>query len=292
MSLTLNNVYNLFYRIIQSGLSTDLERKALAFNQGFDYYLKRIMELMDESEWPVEMLSDPTNISNDADVNYVSLPSDFLRIKRVWRNDDDAFHLLSEQAYYSYDDLLKLMGYQFFDTTDTGDFTLYSVRGDKMYFDCHFANSGSDNLKIQYWKTHSDIVFYDKLEIDNIAGTFQAEENITGGTSDASATIYSVGADYLYIYSADQSGTFLDDEQITGDTSTATADVNGTKTSKPQVLDYNSSHKFALAHAAAMLWHHMNGSDATQGFSDVLDNLIRQTGWITGPDNHSTWGKC
>lgn len=65
-----------------------------------------------------------------------------------------------------------------------------------------------------------------RIDVDNISGTFQADEIIDGGTSNAYGIIKEVGSDYLYIQIL--YGTFTDNEQLTGATSSATCDVNET----------------------------------------------------------------
>lgn len=64
-----------------------------------------------------------------------------------------------------------------------------------------------------------------KLAFDNLSGTFQADETVTGGTSGATAVIREVESTYVLVDTV--VGTFQNDEQITGGTSGATADVDG-----------------------------------------------------------------
>lgn len=66
----------------------------------------------------------------------------------------------------------------------------------------------------------------EKLNIDNVSGTPEPFEIITGGTSAATAIIDEVQATYLKIRG--RSGTFVNEEEITGGTSEFTADVNDT----------------------------------------------------------------
>lgn len=65
----------------------------------------------------------------------------------------------------------------------------------------------------------------ERLDIDNVSGTFTIGETITGGTSEATAIVNDVSSAYLKI-SGRSSTDFSNDETITGGTSTATADVN------------------------------------------------------------------
>ena len=63
-----------------------------------------------------------------------------------------------------------------------------------------------------------------QLNVSNVNGTFQTDETVTGGTSNAQGTIVSVSADYLIVNVT--SGTFQAGETITGGTSGATATID------------------------------------------------------------------
>jgi len=63
-----------------------------------------------------------------------------------------------------------------------------------------------------------------ELDISNVSGTFQAGEEITGGTSGATGIIATVAANYLVVDVS--SGTFQEGETITGGTSSATATID------------------------------------------------------------------
>ena len=67
----------------------------------------------------------------------------------------------------------------------------------------------------------------EKLDINNVSGTFVVGEIITGGTSKATATIKEVHSTYLKIIGRSTTN-FQNDEEITGGTSEATADINNT----------------------------------------------------------------
>lgn len=65
----------------------------------------------------------------------------------------------------------------------------------------------------------------ERLDIDNVSGIFQVGEEITGGTSKATARVTEVEEDYLKIGGRSEDD-FDSDEEITGGTSEVTADVN------------------------------------------------------------------
>ena len=73
-----------------------------------------------------------------------------------------------------------------------------------------------------YPKVWADI---ERLNLSSIVGTFKAGEAITGGTSEATAKVGLVGADYLEIYERSDTD-FQVDEEIIGTTSEATADID------------------------------------------------------------------
>ncbi len=69
----------------------------------------------------------------------------------------------------------------------------------------------------------------EKLNISSIVGAFKVGEIITGGTSEATAKIGLMGADYLEIYERSETD-FQADETVTGGTSKATAKIDSIKT--------------------------------------------------------------
>lgn len=65
----------------------------------------------------------------------------------------------------------------------------------------------------------------ERLDIDNVSGTFQVDEIITGANSGATATVKVVQATYLEILGRSITN-FENNEEIEGGTSSATADVD------------------------------------------------------------------
>lgn len=95
----------------------------------------------------------------------------------------------------------------------TGGIYLVGVNGS----DTGFIYDGSS-----FWPSVAGGIW--QLDIDNVSGTFETGETITGGTSGETATIYAVDGNRLLLTGV--SDAFTDDEVITGGTSGATADVN------------------------------------------------------------------
>ena len=81
-----------------------------------------------------------------------------------------------------------------------------------------------------------------EVEYDNLSGTFSTGEQVTGGTTGATATVEDDrDGDTLIVTKI--SGGFEDNEQITGSSSGATADVNGDPTREdgtPELYSYNN----------------------------------------------------
>lgn len=80
-----------------------------------------------------------------------------------------------------------------------------------------------------------------KVNFDNLSGTFQVGDTITGGTSGATAFVQVVESAFLLVSNIID-GPFQDDEQITGSESGATADVNGAPVDgEPKVTTVDTS---------------------------------------------------
>jgi len=191
MSITLNTVWTLFNTMIQASTTRDVSRKMLAINQAQTFLLQRMIEI---ARGPRELLSDPTNVSNTISLNYVALPTDFRSLERVWRRNGSNFSLLSPDAIVEYDDLIIRSGETFFQTTNTGQFTICAVKEPNLYFDTHFNN------------------------------TFTTSETITGATSGATGTVSSVSGTTLTYTSV--SGSFSNGEVIEGSTSGTQATIS------------------------------------------------------------------
>ena len=146
---------------------------------------------------------------------------------------------------------------------------------------------GTKEIKISYIKYPSDVVYYDSVSITGITGTFTAGEIVTGGTSNATATVYEVGADYLYLTSRD--GVFQDAETITGATSGATATQSGSISTLPQVLTWTTKYKYLLSEACALIWKRMKGANDVAETSQVVDNLIDMLSELNRGREETEW---
>jgi len=350
--MILNDIWSQFNRLIQSNDSTDISRKENALNIAQRYLIERMMLL---SKSPDEFLTDPTNITNTIDTNYISNPSDFLSLHRLWYRSGSQFLPFGKNAIITYDDLLYRAGPSFFDTNVNGTPTIASVKEPKTYFDQHFNNTyttgetitggtssttatvsslsgttltvddttgftngevitggtsgttatitvasgttltiaitgGTKDIKMSYYKYPVDILVYDQLNISSIVGTFQAEEVLEGNTSNASATIKTVGDTYLYLYTDGSDGTFLSGETVQGVTSGATATADAAITQKPQTLEWGEKYKFLLTQSWSLIWLHMKNNNDQAPRSDIVDELINMMGLVNRHNEVSIWG--
>jgi hypothetical protein len=200
MALTLNNIWDQFNRLVQSISTTDIDRKINALNIAQRYLIERTYQLGKRIDL---FLSDPTNVSNTIDTNYIACPDDFLALHKAWYRSGTSHVPFGKNSYITYNDLLDRAGESFFDTTANGGVNLIAVKEPYIYFDQHFDN------------------------------TFTDDETITGGTSGVTATVDSVSGTTLTYSSA--SGSFTDGEVITGSTSGTTATI-GTITATTMVI--------------------------------------------------------
>jgi len=350
-TLILNDIWAQFNRLIQSSTATDINRKINALNIAQQYLIERMFEKGRRID---EFLSDPTNVSNTIDTNYIACPSDMLSLHKAWYRAGTQHAPFGRYAFVTYDDLLLRAGQSFFDTTATGTASIFAVKEPYIYFDRHFDNvftddetitgetsgatatvdsvsgttltyssltgaftngetiegttsgtqatvsadadptmtvtitGGTKEIKVSYIKYPDDMEYYDTLTIDNVSGTFEVGETISGDETNATATIRTVAATSLTI--TDRDGTFIDDEEITGETSSATADVNGDMTSLPQSLDWTTKYKFILTEAGALIWEHMKGANNVPARSDIVDGLIETLSVLNRGEQRTTWG--
>jgi len=82
--MILNDIWGRFCKEIQSTENSDYDRKIKSINMANELLLYRWMQSLESDSWPKEFLSLPTNCENTAYKNFVSLPSDFVKINNVW----------------------------------------------------------------------------------------------------------------------------------------------------------------------------------------------------------------
>lgn len=200
MSLTLNEVWPLFNRLIQSPTGTDTDRKVEALNVAQDYLVKRSYELGKRID---EFLSDPTNISNTITTNYITTPTDFLTLHMGWYREGTQFIPFGKMAFITYDDLLWRVGQNFFDSRNNGTPTRFAFKEPRIYFDQYFNNQFRDNETITGATSGAtgtvDSVSGTTLTYTSVSGSFQNGEVIEGSTSGTQATISSVAATTMEI---------------------------------------------------------------------------------------------
>jgi hypothetical protein len=188
--MIVNDIWEQFCQSFQGNVSTDLSRKTNALNMGYDYMLKRMLELLGDDSGPKELLVTPTNISNTVNTNYIALPSDFVKLHKMWYRSGENFLPFGSGANIDYDDLINRVGESFFDTDVTGTPTMFALKDPYIYFDTYFDNQ------------------------------FEEGETVTGDLG-GTATVVSDDDTYLTVTGC----TCMGGEFVTGDTSGAYAEV-------------------------------------------------------------------
>ena len=192
MTIILNDIWPLFNSLIQSDLTTDT-RKEIAINVAMTYLVKRMIEL---GKSPDDFVSDPTNLSNTGTVNYLSLPSDFLALHRVWRREGDRFIPLGVMSIMTYPELLDRVGENFFDPTDTASPLYAAIKEPYIYLDRYIKNTfwGTEVLTDLTSLATTTVTDQSSDTTITVASTtgFVAGHVISGGTSGVTATIVSV----------------------------------------------------------------------------------------------------
>jgi hypothetical protein len=252
--MILNDVWAKYMQLIQSANdNTDLTKKLSAFNTAQEYLVERMIEL---TQVPDEFLSDPVNIANTINLNYVAVPTDFLALHKLWRRSGAQYIPFEKEGIITYDELLNRVGQNFFDSTVNAEPQNAAIKEPNCYFDQHFNNTFTDDETITGATSGAtatvDSVSGTTLTYSALTGAFQNGEVIEGSTSGTQATVSAdsdptmtvtitggtkqikmsyqklptevEAYDKLVITSA--SGTFTVGETVTGGTSSASATVN------------------------------------------------------------------
>lgn len=269
---TVNDVYQIFQRIIRSDGSLSLSQKEIAFNEGYLLFAEKMINKCSGFDELV-VINTLETFDND---NKVSLPDDFFKLWNLWKLVGTDYYKFQQEANVTYQRLTDISGNNFFNTNDTGEPCYFAILKPYIYFDRHISDGDEDGIKIAYFKKPDTVDFYDRLPITGVSGTFQVNEIVTGSSSNTTATIKAVSATYLDIYSETINGEFSQSETITGNTSSATATTNGAISQKPQTLEIGSEYANMLAYAIATVYFEMRGiSEEAQAKEATLDNLIR-----------------
>lgn len=271
-SITVNDVYLQFQNLIRSDNTLGLPRKQEAFNQGYLYLLEKMITVAGGID---ELLVVGLDLPALINTNYVELPEDFFKIFAAWKNVGNQFNKFFDSQNIDFDQLMDLCANTFYTTTNYGTPTWFSVKKPLIYFDNYFAASSSNPIKISYWKMPNPVVFYDQINIEDVTGTFEVGEIITGSESTTTATVYQVDDDFLYLVSSPASASFAISEIITGGTSGATATVTASVLPKVEVLELGSEYLQLLAMAVAINYYAMRGLyEEAQALDQTFSNLV------------------
>jgi hypothetical protein len=200
MTLTLNDLWTDYNLLLQSSLSTDITRKMSALNIGQRYLVERMYVI---GKMIDEFRSDPTNMANTINKNYVDCPTDFINLISAWYRTGTQFQPFGMQAFISYSNLLRRTGVRFFDTTVNSTPQNIAVKEPRIYFDQHFNNTFTSNETITGATSGAtgtvDSVSGTTLTYTAVSGSFQDGEVIEGSISGTLATISSIAATTMTI---------------------------------------------------------------------------------------------
>lgn len=270
MTLNLNTVYTLMNTLIRGTTSTNINKQLLAINEGYKYLNQRMIE---KGRGIEELLSAPTNVATTVNVNYVSLPTDFVAIETMFYLSGTKYIPFETLASKSYKDLIRQTNERFFDTTDTGIPTMYAIKRPYIYFDFHAPATSSAGIKLIYYKRPTTLVAYDRLVVSGASGDFTVGESITSGSTEESATVYAIGTNYIDVLTTSRTGTFSAGETLTGGTSSETA-TYVSMTEKPQELEISENYSLALATSAATTYLFMEDSPEAAAKNATLEGLL------------------
>jgi hypothetical protein len=204
--MILNDVYILMNYVLRGTTATNIDKKISAINEGYKYLQQRMIE---KGKGIEELLSTPTNIATTISINYVSLPTDFISLKEMFYQSGTNYIGFGLDASKTYRDLILQTGDRFFDTTDVGVPSMYSVKKPYIYFDHHFNASDTDYLKIIYHKRPATLVGYDRLTVTGASGVYTVGETITGSQTEETATVYAAGTGYIDVLTVSRTGLFM-----------------------------------------------------------------------------------
>jgi hypothetical protein len=272
--MTLKTVYDLMNYLVKGIASDEIDKKTLAIHHGYRQLAER-MGLV--SKCPNELRAE-SNLATTISTHVAPLPSDYLMYQSIWYLSGSAYYKFDPEQITTLENLMNEIGTNFYDSSNTGTPTRVAFDGDQVVFDRYWAASGTTAIKLSYWQYPAEVTAYDQLTIGTLSGNFTVGETITGGTSNAYATVISNTATTVTVSSSSVVGVFSNAETITGGTSTKTAIVSGAISEKVQVLEVSSKYEFALANAGAMMYHYMDGNIDAAEKDTVLDNIIKQLG--------------
>ena len=270
MALILNDVYTTMGDLIRGTKTTNITRKLLAINEGYKYLQQAMIEKGSGIE---ELISTPTDITTTININYVSLPTDFRSLIGLHYETGSEYIPFEYGASRSYEELVRYVSQDFFNTSDTGTPSLYAINRPYIYFDKHAAATSTTGIKIIYHKRHAELVAYDRLTVSAASGDFTVGETITGGDTSETATVYAIGTNYIDVITTTRTGTFSATETLTGGTSSETA-TYASITEKPQELEVSEDYKLILATSAATTYLFMEDSPEAAAKNATLEGLI------------------
>ena len=146
---------------------------------------------------------------------------------------------------------------------ESDDYLRYLRNRRRRYGDAALFPEGMGNLEIV-----GTIGWPEKLDYDNLSGTFRVGEVITGATNSYTAWVKKVTSSALWI--AGKSGQYVDDEEVEGGTSEATADVDsasGAVTDPPNGIKQAAKMLARFDNDSTLFTRYEEGSESIAGVS-------------------------
>lgn len=284
--MILNDVWILFNYLTRSTLTTNVDKKMAAINEGYKFLAQRMIQ---KGKPIPQLVSTPTTLTIAATDNKSTLPTDFLNIADVYVKAGTDYQQLGEDTILEYNMFREQVGDDFLDSASTGIPAYCSINEPYIYWDTYSSAADTTWAKIIYNKVPATLVAYDRLTFATNTGTFVVGELVTGGTTESTGYIYAKGSTYVDIYTSTRDGEFASGEVITGDGG-ATATLTVEMTEKPQTLEISDKYKMLLANAAALTWLYMNDEIELEAKNTTMDALIENMQTINKARTSFTFG--
>lgn len=276
MTITLNDIWKEFTDIIRSSdKNSDMALKMRAVNQANDFMLRMAIDMKLNPEEYIKS----SNLTNDASVNYVTIPTDFLTNQVLWYLSSSSYYPFHPNNIITLEKLKRNIQSNFYDTTDTGLASHAAFAGTKIYFDKHFAASGTTNIKLDYYKLPTSMTADDKITYTAVLGTFAVGDVVTGETSGAVATVNEVASGYITVTTESRYDNgdvaFVVGETITDATLAKTGTVTAF-TEKVETFEWSDKFKLILPAACATIFFELEGSMEVSEKEDSMIALLKR----------------
>lgn len=236
--MILNDVWPLFNSMIQSDLNYTTQKES-AINLAQPYLVKRMIEI---GKTPDEFLVEPIGLSNSISQNYVTLPTDFLALYKLWRREGQRFMPFGDMGVMSYSELLNRVGDNYFDSTDTASPLYAAIKEPKCFFDRFLNNTFAPVETITGVTSHATASVVNtgtnSVTLNAISGTFTVGETLTASVSGVISTVASQNTQTFTLHNI--WGVFQVGEILAGSSSGATGIITALPDVKTIVVQVTS----------------------------------------------------